>query len=370
MKKFCSICFLVIVMIVFITACQHQGEKIAVDVTNVLDSGKSFDSVLQVCFQSLPSENIDVKRQSYLISQNEVVEENDTYTMGCFQNYPDSSFFALSKRLGYNDTQQAISKLGQVYMYRKYEEYELYIMEGERLAQKDVFNIIFFKKNDVKVLEIPHKPGERIDSIYKNDDNLYLFYNSLTVNTICIYEINVSTYNYKNYELCIENENATINFDNMVIFNDKVYMIYNKNNIMSYDVDNKSYFIQSFDVMKDIFYIFINEENLYIIGNDTTQKITLLEYNLNEKKCEKANINIEDYLDNYELSSLRHCYLYENEIYGMLSGNSRLRYALFIYDVKERKLLYVSKIDTNNNGYSMVDNTWLYKRENELFYMK
>lgn len=82
-------------MIVVITACQHQREKIAVDVTNVLDSGKSFDSVLQVCFQSLPSENIDVKRQSYLISQNEVVEENDTYTMGCFQNYPDSSLSIL-----------------------------------------------------------------------------------------------------------------------------------------------------------------------------------------------------------------------------------------------------------------------------------
>lgn len=55
-------------------------------------------------------------------------------------------------------------------------------------------------------------------------------------------------------------------------------------------------------------------------------------------------MNIEEYLENYNLSSLRHCYLHENKIYGMLSGDSRLRYALFIYDIKEKSYCMFQKL--------------------------
>lgn len=366
MKKLIFIFSILFIIAIFLY--QNQN-KIDIKLTNIIGDELEFEPILQVCFQTLPSTNNKVKRQSFIISSDDITKEEETYTVGCYQNYSDSLITELSKKLGYDTSAELISDLGQVYMYRKYEEFSLYVLEGERLANKMSFNVIIENDTNAEVIKISHLPGERIDSIYKDNSYIYLFYKSAITNNICFYTLNANTYEYQLKEISV-NENLNISFDNMILENNKLYVIYEQNNIFIYNIETQKYYIENFNELENISYIFYSDKTLYVIGLDKYTNINMIKYNCENKEYETVNMGFEKYVKNYNISPLRHFYFYNNMIYGMLSGSSRTEYAMFIYNITNEKIIYLSKIYSNNNGYSMVDNTWMYKNNNDYIYMK
>lgn len=358
------------VMIISLMACKEQKKIIDVKLTDLIESEDITTEVLQLCFQSLPGGNEEIKRQAYLVKNNRIYAENDTYTMGCFQNYSDKRILELSEKLGYSDINVLHNSLGQVYIYRNYEEYELYVFEGERLANKKQFNIVFHKENDIKLIEIPHNENERIDSVYKDNQMLYLFYKNAFNNNISLYKIDTNTYEYTSDELKIEEIDVQIDFDNIIEKNNNIYLIYTGNAFIEYDLKKDDYSVRNIDGMKKVIFLLNGNENIYLIGYDDDGRACFYEYVLSNGEIKKMEVELPEEIKDYNISSLRHFYFYENKIYGMLSGQNRKKYALLVYDVKKSKIIRAAKIETDNNGFGLVDNTWLYTKGDRMVYMK
>lgn len=363
-------------------------------VKEIINITENDNCAFRICFQSLPNSITFVKRYAFFIQNGKVSKDKDTYTMGCFQNYPDKSFDILSKKLHYNSPDNMKDQLGQVYMYRNFEEYELYIMEGERRAGDLKFNIIFNKNNDPYILSIPHLPDERIDCIYKTNQYLYTFFKSSIDNNINMYKINSSDYTYENYKIDIEkyrseisensNRKILIEFDRIIVHNENVYILYRdlSNNIfkiISYDFLTQTCKIVKLNDIINIEYIFDNGSYIILLNSkqysdeNYIMSLLYLDYNLNT--INHKEIDFSNHIKGYCASSLEHCYLYNNKIYGLLvkenySYGSLPNYAVFIYDIVNDQFLYLSELLFSEKNCMMTDNTWMYNKDSNYYYMR
>ena len=301
------------------------------------------------------------QNKTYIWDGTTLKRSEQKYNFGCYTAYPEENLLIACKKIGFNSLDDVNTGLGQVYIYAKYNDYEVYLLEGERWAGNPCYNIIFvYNDGNVQLCSYKHEIDERVDDIYSDKNFLYLFSGKGITDDIKIIKINTKDYTTTDYvidfdKLNIEKFGVYINSSTIIngniFFANRSTGIYSAN-VIKYNTNTQEYElyklgdrqVQCLNVMNGDLYIVTKK-----IRDGNFKEIYIEKYDENFNMLSQERIEIDNYInEDYSVDSRDTHRMCNGKVYGVISSidNRNVNY-IYTYDINERKITFWKELKDN-----------------------
>lgn len=306
------------------------------------------------------------QNKTYIWNGTTLKRSEQKYSFGCYTAYPEDDLLLACKKVGFDSLDDINTTLGQVYIYAKYLDYEVYLLEGERWTKEPYYNIILvYNDGNVCLYNYKHEMEERVDDIYSDKDFLYLFSTKGIADDIKIIKINTKNYTTIDYvidfdKLNIEKFGVYINssviMGNNIFFANRSTGIYSAN-IIKYNTNTQEYNLYKLDD-RQIQCLNVINGDLYIvtkkIRDGNFKDIYVEKYDENFNMLSQEKIQLDIYLNGeYSVDSRDTHRICNGKVYGIIDSNeNRHVNYIYTYDIQKRRITFWKEL---KNNLSLID---------------
>lgn len=375
-KKTSFICIICNLLILTLMLCACSHEKIENGISNKVLVGSSFPESIEAILYYDTGPRM-TKKSSFIFTGENVFTSETDFEMGYEHVFPVEAlnrFFLLS---GYDSEAVFLDEYGQPYAYKNFPDCEVFLFHN--LSNDGNITLFINKDGLIKKIVLKQSARDPITSIRKDGNFLYLIHGS--EETIKIYKVNIQTYNISNHQVTFENLKMNpfaIKMETTLVHNDIIYFTTEDWNDTFTEVSSK---IIMFNLTTGVstcvenkgtayFQIFHDNSKLIVLGRELVKgdyrniNISLFDYELNSIS-EPKDISFSDiqFRSNYR----DFCYFECGKVFGTLSGNTRDIHYIFVYDIEQKKVEFLSRLTILDKEISLGDIVFGTARENRIY---